>query len=166
MGVSLPSDLIVDVMRNADPSRLKGAVTKLQSMGGTSDNGISFASVLEAQPERWAGGVESLFSPVSTAAASPASSSTGDAYAGFEQMVLRSLLEQLLPDAESGAFGTDTSAAIWRSLAADQLANVYAQAGGIGIGSMLNEQDTPVSAQSAEKQWPYFRTSEIRAFTG
>ena len=165
MGVSLPSDLIVDVMRNADPSRLKGAVANLQSMGGPTDSGTAFASVLEAQPERWGEGVESLFSPVSTAVA-PESSASGNAYAGFEQMVLRNLVEQLLPDAESGAFGTGTSAAIWRSMAADQLASVYAQAGGIGIGSMLAQHEAPGLAQAPEKQWPYFTTSEIRAFTG
>lgn len=166
MGVSLPSDLVVDVMRNADPSRLKGALAKLQSLGGPADGETSFASVLAAQPERWGKGVNSLFSPAGTPASAPpaASAEAGSAYAGFEQMVLRNLLEQLLPDAGSGAFGNGTSAAIWRSLAADQLANVYAQAG--GIGTMLAEQDAQGSAQAAEKQWPYFNTSEIRAFTG
>ena len=168
MGVSLPSDLVVDVMRNADPSRLKGAVARLQSMGGASDGDTSFASVLAAQPEQWGSGVDSLFSSAGAAAGAPPVSSpdAGNVYAGFEQMVLRNLLEQLLPDAGSGAFGNGTSAAIWRSLAADQLANVYAQAGGIGIGTMLAEQDAQGSAQAAEKQWPYFKTSEIRAFTG
>ncbi len=164
MGVSLPSDLVVDVMRNADPSRLKGAVARLQSMGGAADGDTSFASAVAAQPEQWGSGVNSLFS--SADAARVSSPDGGSVYAGFEQMVLRNLLEQLLPDAGSGAFGTGTSAAIWRSLAADQLANVYAQAGGIGISSMLAGQDAQGSHQTAEKQWPYFSTSEIRAFTG
>lgn len=166
MGVSLPSDLIVDVMRNADPSRVKGAVAKLQSLGGPAEGGTSFVSVLEAQPHPWGGSAGSLFSPVSPAAVPGSTSEAGSAYAGFEQMVLRNLLEQLLPDAESGAFGTGPSAAIWRSLAADQFANVYAQAGGVGIGSMLAEQEPPGVTQPAEQQWPYFDTSEIRAFTG
>jgi len=168
MGVSLPSDVVVDVMRNADPSRLRGAVAKLQSMGGSEDNGVSFASVLQAQPEQWGDGAENLFSPIKTSV-SPMAAATSDAggtYAGFEQMVLRNMLEQLLPDAGSGAFGAGPSAAIWRSMAADQLADVYAKAGGIGIGSMLAEQDTSGRAQSAEGQWPYFSTSEIRTFTG
>lgn len=166
MGVSLPSDLIADVMRNADPSRLKGAVANLQSMGEPTDSGTAFASVLEAQPERWGGGMESLFSPVSTAVTSPDAPASRNAYAGFEQMVLRNLLEQLLPAAESGTFGTGTSAAIWRSMAADQLASVYAQAGGVGIGSMLAQHEAHGLAQAPTMQWPYFSTSEIRAFTG
>lgn len=168
MGVSLPSDLVVDVMRNADPSRLKGAVAKLQSIGGTAEGVSSFASVLEGPQRQWAVGWDSLFSqPAATETSTPASSfQAGDPYVGFEQMVLRNMLEQLLPDAGSGAFGTGTSAEIWRSLAADQLAHVYSQAGGIGIGPMLAEQDTSRLAQSPEGQWPYFSTSQIRAFTG
>lgn len=166
MGLSLPSDLVADVMRNADPSRLEGAEAKLRSVG--TGSGISFASVMKAQPEQWGGGVDSLFShgPTVVNFQFASSSEAAGTYAGFERMVLRNMLEQLLPEAGSGAFGAGTSASIWRSLAADQLANVYAQAGGIGVASMLSEQDTSNVIESGENQWPYFSASEIRAFIG
>ena len=81
-------------------------------------------------------------------------------------MVLRNLLEQLLPASESGSFGTGPSAGVWRSIAADQLANVYAQGGGLGISSMLEAHDQPVSKEVVGEQWPYFSATAIRAFTG
>jgi hypothetical protein len=86
------------------------------------------------------------------------------AYVDFERMVLRNLLESLLPTSESGAYGAGPSAGIWRSLAADQLAGLYAGSGGIGIAETLSAgKDRDGSSQGG---WPYFATDKIEAFSG
>ena len=146
MAVTLPSDLVADVMRAADPARLASAQAKLRSTGG--DAPADFAAVLNPVPTRAA----------NTAAAS-------DPYQGFERMVLRNLFETLLPQESSGAFGGGPSVGVWRSLAADQLAGVYADSGGIGIARMLRgpSEDGGGEAQGA---WPYFSADKIEAFTG
>ena len=160
MAVSLPSDLIVDVMRNADPARLSGATAKLRALGGEEGQSATFAETLgelgtsQAQasvPARFAGSGSEP--PV-----------TADAHVEFERMVLRNLFESLLPDTGSGAFGTGPSAGVWRSLAADQLAGVYAEAGGIGIASTLRASSDGEPAPHAE--WPYFTADRIVAFAG
>ena len=46
MGVSLSSDLILDVMRNADPERLKGATAKLESLAVPDGTTGVFADML------------------------------------------------------------------------------------------------------------------------
>jgi hypothetical protein len=158
MAVSLPSDLIVDVMRNADPARLYVATAKLQSLGNEHGNaGAVFADALE----------RSL--PISSQGRAPVSqaqsANSPDAYVDFERMVLRNLFESLLPRPESGAFGTGPSAGVWRSLAADQLAGLYADTGGIGIASSL-AADERKAAEPEQSQWPYFSTEKIEAFTG
>jgi hypothetical protein len=79
-------------------------------------------------------------------------------------MLLRNLFEALLPDTESGAFGSGPSAGVWRSMAADQMASVYTEAGGTGIARILEERSGSISAQQG--QWPYFRAGQISDFTG
>lgn len=160
MAVSLPSDLIVDVMRNADSSRRGAAVARLRSLGET-----DFASAVDGIAR--AAPVQEV---VAASFASPAlSSSPGrvkhmagnvEAYRGFEHMVLRNLFESLLPEEKSGAFGGGPSAGVWRSMAADQLAGVYAAGGGVGIARMLASGSQKAVPQPAV-QWPYFALNSI-----
>ena len=162
MAVSLPSDLILDVIRNADPTQARTAAARLQMLGGP-ENGESFAAML-AGP---ASSSSSEMLPGTEMGILPAPPSTGSgsatgAFADFERMVLRNLFESLLPDAGSGAFGPVPSAGVWRSLAADQLAGVYAGTGGIGIARTLEGS----GHEGAQGQWPYFTSGKIEAFVG
>ena len=147
MGVSLPSDLIVDVMRSADPARLERATAKLQSLDGSAPEPRAFATVLER------------VDAAAPASVPPRGTASGP-FVDFEQMVLRNMFEAMLPAETSGAFGTGPSAGIWHSLAADQLATLHANAGGIGIASDLAE------GAVIERQWPYFTTDKIEAYAG
>jgi peptidoglycan hydrolase FlgJ len=173
MAVSLPSDLIMDVMRNADPSRVNTVTAKLQDLGGDGRIGEDFANLLDGIDGRQS--QEGL--PAATVdgghgfPALPELSGlathrvAADPYVDFERMVLRNLLESLLPDAKSGTFGTGPSAGVWRSLAADQLAGLYASSGGIGIATTLAGSDAQV-VDGSNAQWPYFKTDGIKAFAG
>lgn len=157
MAVSISSDLIADVMRNADPSRMRAATAALQNLQVPEGDQRRFAAAMDEAgstlPSAMAG------STAHTAAAKGAA----EPFVDFERMVLRNLFESLLPGPESGAFGSGPSAGVWRSLAADQLAGVYASAGGIGIASTLAAGE---SGGEEPAQWPYFTTTKIEAFTG
>lgn len=166
MAVSLPSDLVMDVIRNAQPARRSAAEARLQVPGS------DFAEVVadtRSAPAASAQDESPSFpapSPVATrAAGSRAHGDGASAYQGFERMVLRNLFETLLPSDESGAFGEGPSAGVWRSMAADQLAGVYAESGGIGIASLLSRKaDGPDVRREA--QWPYFAVDAIESFSG
>lgn len=157
MAVSLPSDLIVDVMRNADPARLRSAAEALQNLQPPDKELRAFAAVLDhagpALPD----------SEVDKTPSRGIGDTSRDPHVEFERMVLRNLFESLLPSSDSGAFGTGPSAGVWRSLAADQLAGVYADAGGIGIAATL---ESSAGGGKAAAQWPYFSMTKIEAFTG
>lgn len=167
MAVSLPSDLVADVMRNADPMRRTAAAARLQSLG---NGGAAFAAAVDAsQPLRAsvathvaAQGLEARQSHGVTRAAEGKSAT----YRGFEQMVLRNLFESLLPAEDSGTFGSGPSAGVWRSMAADQLATVYADKDGLGIARMLASAQpgsaTPGFAPQHAAQWPYFSLHPLR----
>jgi len=164
MGVSLPSDLIVDVMRNADPGRLSAATSKLEAIGGEG-NASQFADMLgdvDAAPAQQDGSSQAL---AEASSAAPQLAAAQGQYVEFERMVLRNLLESLLPESGSGAFGAGPSAGVWRSLAADQLAGVYAGSGGVGIANALSSGEGEQAADNS-LQWPYFSTGKIEAFVG
>ena len=170
MAVSLPSDLIVDVMRNADPARLQTARAKLESFQEPEGNATGFAALLGRMDGDRLAAARTEALPGSRNGVLPAPQhggveSAGEAYADFERMVLRNLFESLLPGAQSGAFGSGPSAGVWRSLAADQLAGLYADAGGIGIARTL-AGDEARNGGAEEAQWPYFRPGPVQAFTG
>jgi flagellar protein FlgJ len=169
MGVTLPSDLIVEVMRNADPVRMKTAQANLQSLESADEFSDMLASKfvppsgspqLVITPSLQDGLLES---PIPSGGAQAPMSP--EAYVQFERMVLRNLLESLLPNVGSGVFGTGPTAGVWRSLAADQLASLYADAGGIGIASALAAEGKAASGLE-QNSWPFFSTDKIEAFTG
>ena len=159
MAVELPSDLVADVMRSADPARLTAARARLQ--GGSDTASTAFAGLVDSLqgPER-----ERLDHGLN-AAACRRECKEQTAHKDFEHMVLRNLFETLLPKAESDAFGSGPSAGIWRAMAADQLAGVFADGGGIGIASMLAQPDGSRSMRP-ERQWPYFSLDSIAMFKG
>ena len=167
MAVAIPSDLIVDVMRNADPARVGTATAKLQSMKGDDAISQDFAGLLDRAANRESGpgvAVGSAVSELPDRLANHSGATAPEAYVDFERMVLRNLLESLLPASESGAYGAGPSAGIWRSMAADQLAGLYAGSGGIGIAETLtagNDRDG-----ASQGGWPYFATDKIEAFSG
>lgn len=169
MAVSIPSDLILDVMRNADPARLNVAKSKLHSLDDREGSPVDFANVLGGIDTNVARGgsaavVNNQGKPPELPSGGVQTAAMTDAHVDFERMVLRNLFESLLPSEGSGAFGSGPSAGVWRSLAADQLAGVYADEGGVGIASSLTAHQQ--SAGGAGPEWPYFSTGKIEAFTG
>lgn len=163
MAVTLSSDLIMDVMRNADPVRRNAAIAKLESAGQSADGQVAFQGVVDAlEPEIVSASGPALYLPFAEGRSATKEAETP--YQGFERMVLRNLFETLLPDSESGSFGSGPAAGVWRSMAADQMAGVYAASGGIGLARMLEERDGGI--RSSQTQWPYFSLDPIKSFAG
>lgn len=158
MAVSIPSDLVLDVMRNADPARQRQAVAAFDAPSVESP--AAFAKVMRraaTEPAMADAGI--------TLPRASAESAGGAAARNFERMVLRSLFEPMLPSPESGAFGTGPSAGIWRALAADEFAGAAAKSGQFGLAAMI-EPPKPGLQPRGQSQWPYFETGPITSFAG
>lgn len=180
MAIAIPSDLVLDVMRNAASARVDAAKTKLAAASPVTAATTSiFSGILAgvAQPSAPSDdlilGVLDAASSGKAAAARLTGLSQGLEVANsgvpqspqvaFEQMVLRNMFESMLPSADSGIYGEEgASSGIWRSLAADQLAATYVNAGGLGIAKSLAQADNdgPVS----RGQWPYFEQPKLSGF--
>lgn len=156
----LTSDIVMDVIAAADPTRSTAASSRL---AGLSDGPIAATA---GQTGGLAGLREKL--SANTVQVEPASFTTGNrkaAHRDFEATVLRSFFETMLPATEGGFYGQGTAGNVWRSMSADYLAQEFAKTGGIGIARQLDRDKTGGAASSATiasaPQWPYFSQPSI-----
>ncbi len=183
MSVTLTSDLLVGVMSAASPARARAAATKLAGLPAS--DGIpapSFQQALAASAKATgddlimgvlgAAEPEKLTRVEAKLAAlggePPAKAANSDAFRGFESAMLRNMMESILPPAESGVFGEGYAGSMWRSMAADQFASLYADHGGIGIASMVSHAAATRDLQpyiEASSQWPYFAAQQITSYS-
>lgn len=167
MAVTLPSDLVLDVMRNADPVRSREMIARLNQGSDAGSQGQDFAAVMNAAqpvdavtselPVEMTGGVSLPLTPGE--AADPKTR----AYRGFEKMMLQNMVESMLPPADSGVFGDQISGGVWRSMTADALSGAVADSGGIGLASIIAAKEDAAHMARAD-QWPYFGVSQIQSF--
>lgn len=135
MSISPVSDIVLDVAMAADPAKYRAAAEKL-SAGGTATQGLigSFESTLKNTIEKMPDGWKNFAAPgMSAASRSHATHTSARAYKGLEQLVLKNLIETMLPKNSSALFGSSTAGDIWRSMLADQLASAIGNTVDLGI---------------------------------
>ncbi|MCB1430870.1 MAG: hypothetical protein KDK75_00180 [Alphaproteobacteria bacterium] len=167
MAVSIPSDLVVDVMKAADPARLRQAVAKLsKAVEGEDAGAMSFQSALTDTHSKSCLNIL----PAREVPPPQVDRRADTTRQGFEQIVWRTLYETVLPDEQAGVFGGGPSAGIWRSMAADQLAAVASKHTNLGVLSSFDggRSTTPreMITSAPLSGWPYFSTSQIRSYAG
>jgi hypothetical protein len=155
LAISPPSDIVLDVVRAADPLQARAAADRLGRLAvAESGETESFGEVLDTiQPEPLdplpfdAGGTltrlrnQDLLSTAPPLGGDPAV----EPYRRFEAFVLQSFIETMLPSQAESVFGAGNTGAIWKSLLAEKLADQFARAGGIGIAEQLAAQRHPAT---------------------
>jgi peptidoglycan hydrolase FlgJ len=137
MSIKPPSDLILDVVRAADPARAQEAAAKLSTPGAPVD------------PSAFADAVRSVAPPTHmpldalgtlTAAKSDTALSGGRAagpYRQFEAFVMQHFVEAMLPSKAGSVYGKGMAGGYWKSMLAEQIGGQISKAGGVGIARML-----------------------------
>ncbi|AMJ62654.1 rod-binding protein [Bosea sp. PAMC 26642] len=146
MAISPPSDIVLDVVRAADPSRYAVAFDRLSRMGSPGSAGTQFASAVDnAAPAPAAPGLAgarekfaslSLTTPSfagNPAAASGVPSHTDKTLQKFEAQVISTFIEQMMPESTTNSYGSGLSGGVWRSMLSEQIAGEIAKSGGLGI---------------------------------
>ncbi|WP_457662674.1 rod-binding protein [Sinorhizobium medicae] len=141
MAISPPSDLVMDVVRAADPAEVQEAQARLKANRAAfqatslAENGDGFAAA------------------VSVLNTSEGSSGLGDisnraeakkipeTYRKFEAMVLQNFVKSMLPSDSENVYGKGTSGDIWKSMMAEQIGDVLSKGGGIGIADQMVGDD-------------------------
>jgi peptidoglycan hydrolase FlgJ len=137
MAIDPPSDIILDVMRAADPARRQMATEKLAQAGSSQAAGAQFAAVMEgAQPsnESFSCGVPE---PAGVFYHGVPKAEPPEAYKKFEAFILQSFIQSMLPKSSEANYGSGTAGEVWRSLAAEEMGKTIAEAGGLGIADRL-----------------------------
>lgn len=137
MSINPVSDIVLDVARAADPMKSQAATEKLLSAAGagqSSNGGFDTAlSDVDATQANASKPLESI--GANSAVVLAQIDARTKAYKGLEQLVLKNLLESMLPKESGALFGVGTAGDIWRSMLADQLAKQIGKTVNLGIGS-------------------------------
>ncbi|MFC6447246.1 rod-binding protein [Shinella zoogloeoides] len=138
MAISPPSDLVLDVVRAADPTQVQEAQAKLKS------NRAAFEATSLAEAGagfQAAVGILNRDSVTTHAAKEGVSAVGGKAIPEhlrkFETMVLQNFVKSMLPAESEDTYGKGTAGEMWRGMMADQLGEVLSKGGGIGIAESL-----------------------------
>jgi hypothetical protein len=145
MAIKPSSDIVLEVLKAADPLRAEATTQRLTALGGGSvDAADDFARVLDAttQPPRAMsdgavnlGGLRDRLSGVSLEEANALKTKRTEI--DFEAAMLKTFVDAILPKDEADVYGQGTAGDIWKSMFADQIARQIAKSGAFGISRRL-----------------------------
>lgn len=138
MAISIATDLILDVVRAADPA-IAGKTEAMLEMAAARKTEKTARTPEFARQVSSAGpaeeGLAAKLQPEPLG-----KSAVPESYMRFEAMVLQSFVQSMLPADSEEFFGKGTAGDIWRGMMAEQLGTVLAKGGGIGIAERLFDQ--------------------------
>lgn len=138
------SDIVLEVAKAADPAKYRKAAERLS--GGTE------AGAVESRPFglalRSAGANFSSTPGPAVSKPVPKPDAGKRAYSGLEQLVWKSLIENMLPKESAVLFGSGTGGDVWRSMLADQLAAGIGKTGDLGAA----HRDKPAAYPTVSKR--------------
>jgi hypothetical protein len=139
VAINPPSDIVLDVARAADPTRVQAAVDKLSRMAGpNAPKGSAFSDVLGATSRA------SAPAPLPGVQLSQAPSSVAlqgmNPYQGLEAVMLQGFVEYMLPQDSDGFYGDKAADGVMRGMLAEQVAIQIAKTGKLGIAKMMAKQ--------------------------
>jgi hypothetical protein len=141
VAINPPSDIVLDVINAADPTRAEAATQRLNALGAgaASDD---FAKVLDTTAPSSTTGVAAAVGMANARATLlkkdlAASQKTAHAEVEFEATLLNNFVGEMLPKDAPGVYGEGTAGDVWRSMLGDQIAHQIAKSGELGIAKRL-----------------------------
>ncbi|MBB3393948.1 MULTISPECIES: rod-binding protein [unclassified Rhizobium] len=138
MAISPPSDLVLDVVKAADPLEVQAAQDKLKA------NQAAFAANSLAEAGNgFTSAVDILDRAVGKTGLSDSKNRSTkteevpETYRKFEAMVLQNFIKNMLPSDSEEVYGKGATGDIWKGMMAEQLGNEISKGDGIGIAKQL-----------------------------
>lgn len=120
MAISLATDIVLDVIKAAEPAAAEAARTRLQEISVAGKVSEPFSTHLST-----------------SVTGTPEKAADADAYKKFESLVLGSFIQNMLPEQTESVYGDGLSGNMWKSILAQHLGDAVAANGGIGIANRL-----------------------------
>jgi peptidoglycan hydrolase FlgJ len=145
MAIKPSSDIVLEVLKAADPVRAQAATQRLSALGAASGaDADDFAKALDAAGQSSAVGADAAtdasdmrdrLSGVDLAAASEQKAERTQI--DFEASILKTFVDAILPKDETDVYGQGTAGDVWKSMLADQIARQIAKSGAFGLSKQL-----------------------------
>ncbi|HET7411054.1 MAG TPA: rod-binding protein [Pararhizobium sp.] len=130
MSISPSSDLVLDVLRAANPASVSAARARLAAGEPAPTPAVAAADQsFAAQFNRAANTIP--------AKEHGSGQEVPAAYRKFEAMVLQSFIKEMLPKDSEDVYGKGVAGNIWKSMLAQHMATVISKRGGIGIADHI-----------------------------
>jgi|OM-RGC.v1.016151221 Rod binding domain-containing protein len=156
LSIQTATDLILDVVRAADPATAQKAEAMLEAASVRKAENASRTPAFERQLLA-STGMSALPAsnevPASIADNAPEArvvDKTAETYQRFEAMILQKFIGSMLPQDSEELYGKGTAGEIWKGMMAEQLGMVLAKGGGIGIADRMLEDRIGVAPESAD----------------
>lgn len=137
MAISPPTDLVMDVLRAADPTQVEEAQARLKAnraafrASSLAETGNGFANTVAVLNQNQGGsGLGNIINR-----AEP--KHVPETYRKFEAMVLQNFVKSMMPSNSDDVYGKGTAGDIWKSMMAEQIGNVMAKGNGVGIAASM-----------------------------
>ncbi|WP_137132504.1 rod-binding protein [Rhizobium sp. FY34] len=140
MAISPPSDLVLDVLRAADPSEVQAAQAKLKAT-----RSAFAANSLAAAGNGFSSAVDILEGAESKAGLHRANK-TGksvempEEFRKFEASILQNFVNSMMPKDSEEVYGKGSAGEFWQSMMSEQIADQMSKNGGIGIAEQVFSQ--------------------------
>jgi len=137
MAISPPSDLVMDVVRAADPAEVQEAQARLKANRAAfqatslAENGNGFANTVAVLNQ------DSPTNSLGDITNRAEAKKIPESYRKFEAMVLQNFVKSMLPSESEEIYGKGTAGDMWKSMMAEQIGNVMAQGDGVGIAERM-----------------------------
>lgn len=145
MSIQTATDIILDVVKAADPAVAQRAEAMLEAASARKSERA--AATPAFQHQLLASSDASAISVATAADAVP--DKTLETYQRFEAMILQSFIGDMLPKDSEALYGEGTAGEIWKGMMAEQLGAALAKGGGIGIAARMSG-DGITTAPSAD----------------
>jgi flagellar protein FlgJ len=145
MAIKPSSDIVLEVLKAADPVRAQAVTQKLANLGaGGVEEADDFTKVLDAAAQPTAPEADIRANAANMrdrlAALNPnatADQKTTQTQVEFEASILKTFVDAILPKDETDVYGQGSAGDIWKSMLADQIAKQIARSGAFGISKHL-----------------------------
>jgi Rod binding domain-containing protein len=140
VAISPPSDLVLDVLRAADPNEVQAAQAKLKATRAAfAANSIAAAGTGFASTVDLLEGAESKSGVRSISTASK-SVEMPEEYRKFEASILQNFVNSMMPKDSEEVYGKGSAGEFWQSMMSEQIAEQMSKTGGIGIAEQIFSQ--------------------------
>jgi peptidoglycan hydrolase FlgJ len=133
MAISPASDIILDVARAADPGRAMATTRALANSSSAAP--ADFTLALNSFHDSATARELSYQNPALFGARTE--SPERKAAVGLESVLLKNVIDQMLPKDAADVFGSGVAGDVWRSMLSDKIANQIAKSGALKISDRL-----------------------------